>query len=121
MSAERGRKLFASKGCVVCHAVNGIGGPHTPLDASTMKLPMNAFEFSAKMWRGAEPMILLQREQLGGQIELTGQELADIVAFVHDEREQKKFSRRDIPPKILELVGPQEHGHHEHGGTPHKH
>ena len=29
-----GRKLFASKGCVVCHAINGIGGEDAPpLDA----------------------------------------------------------------------------------------
>jgi mono/diheme cytochrome c family protein len=53
MSAERGRALFAEKACVVCHAVNDIGGHHTPLDAETMDMPMNAFEFAAKS--GAEP------------------------------------------------------------------
>ena len=26
MNAERGMRLFASKGCVICHAVNGVGG-----------------------------------------------------------------------------------------------
>jgi cytochrome c553 len=37
MDAANGRKLFAAKGCVVCHAVNGIGGQDAPaLDASTM-------------------------------------------------------------------------------------
>lgn len=34
MDAANGRKLFASKGCVVCHEVNGIGGTDAaPLDA----------------------------------------------------------------------------------------
>ena len=28
--AENGRSLFGSKGCVVCHSVNGIGGAAGP-------------------------------------------------------------------------------------------
>lgn len=75
MDPARGRQLFASKGCVVCHSVNGVGGKDAPpLDASTMAPRMNPFEFAAKMWRGAEPMIYMQREELGEQIELTGQD-----------------------------------------------
>jgi len=71
MDPARGRRLFASKGCVVCHSVNGVGGEDAPpLDASTMNPRMNPFEFAAKMWQGAEPMIYLQREELGEQIEL---------------------------------------------------
>ena len=63
MDPARGRKLFASKGCVACHSVNGIGGEHAPpLDATTMEPLMNPFEFAAKMWRGAEAMIYLQRD-----------------------------------------------------------
>lgn len=105
MSAERGRALFASKGCVICHSVNGVGGTHTPaLDADAMSLPLNPFEFAARMWRGADAMIALQRGDLGGPIQLTGQELADIAAFVHDEREQEKFSDADIPEKIRDLI-----------------
>jgi len=105
MSAERGRGLFASKGCVICHAVNGVGGTHTPaLDADAMSLPLNPFEFAARMWRGADAMIALQRGDLGGPILLTGQELADIAAFVHDAQEQEKFSEADIPEKILDII-----------------
>jgi cytochrome c len=124
MSAERGQALFAEKGCVVCHAVNDIGGHHTPLDAETMEMPMNAFEFAAKMWRGAEPMIFLQREDLGYVIDLTGQELADIIAFVHDAEEQQKFSRDDIPPEVLRLMDrddEHDHDHHHGDGAPHGH
>jgi cytochrome c len=111
MDPARGRKLFASKGCVVCHSINGIGGHDAPaLDASTMTHPMNPFEFAAKMWRGAEAMIYMQEEELGEQIEFTGDELADIIAFVHHPAEQKKFSEADIPPKILKLI---EHDHDE--------
>src|SRR5215472_6846946 len=58
MNSANGRKLFAAKGCVVCHAVNGIGGQDAPaLDASTMPGMTNPFDFVANMWRGAPAMI----------------------------------------------------------------
>jgi hypothetical protein len=56
------------------------------------------------MWRGAPAMIDMQREELGEQIEFTGQELADIIAFLHHEQEQKKFSDADIPPNIKAVM-----------------
>lgn len=109
MDPARGRKLFASKGCVACHSINGVGGKDAPpLDATTMDRMMNPFEFAAKMWRGAEAMIVLQRDELGEQIEFTGDDLADIIAFTHHPEEQKRFSEADVPPRILELI---EHGH----------
>lgn len=105
MDATRGRQLFASKGCVVCHSINGVGGEDAAaLDAENMDLPMNPFEFSARMWRGAPAMIEAQEDELGAQIEFTGQELADIIAFVHDADEQSRFSEADIPDRIREMM-----------------
>ena len=105
MNPSHGRMLFASKGCVVCHAINGVGGKDAPaLDASTMAGPMNPFDFAAKMWHGAAAMINMQQSELGKQIEFTGAELADIIAFAHDAKEQKKFSKADIPEKIQKLM-----------------
>lgn len=105
MDPARGRVLFVEKKCVVCHSVNGVGGQDAPsFDASDMPALMNPFEFTARMWRGAEAMVMLQQEELGGQIELTGQELADIIAFVHSHEEQAKFSQDDIPPQIEQLM-----------------
>ncbi|MFC2967966.1 c-type cytochrome [Acidimangrovimonas pyrenivorans] len=101
MDPVAGRHLFASKGCVVCHSINGVGGTDAPkLDASTMKMPMDPFDFAAKMWHGAPAMIAMQNSELGAQIQFTGQELADIIAFVHSPAEQKKFSEADIPENI---------------------
>jgi len=103
--ATRGRALFASKGCVVCHSVNGVGGVDAPaLDYDTASGPMDPFEFAAKMWRGAEPMIYMQQNELGDQIELNGAELAAIIAFAHDEDEQRLFSEYDIPDNIAEIM-----------------
>lgn len=114
MNPARGRKLFASKGCVTCHAINGVGGEDAPpLDAHTMKLFMSPYEFVARMWRGAATMIALQEEMMGERIDFTGEELADITAFAHDEEEQHKFSEADIPPEIMAMMG---HVHGEPGG-----
>ncbi|WP_292447830.1 c-type cytochrome [Mesorhizobium sp.] len=105
MNSAHGRRLFAEKGCVVCHSVNGIGGEDAPaLDAATMSKGMNPFDFVAKMWRGAPAMIEMQNDELGSQIEFTGDELEDIIAFVHDEAEQKKFTKADIPPNISAIL-----------------
>ena len=111
MDPVRGRKLFASKGCVTCHSINGVGGEDaTPLDAHTMQPMMNPFDFAAKMWRMAPAMIAAQEDALGEQVVFTGQELADIIAFVHHDAEQHKFSESDIPPEIMPMM------HHMHGG-----
>lgn len=113
MDAARGRELFASKGCVVCHSVNGIGGVDAPeFSAEFMDPVMNPFEFAARMWRGADAMVMMQEDELGGQIDLTGQELADIIAFVHDPEEQRRFSAADIPAEMAEMM---EHGHRDDG------
>ena len=122
MDPARGRKLFASKGCVVCHSVNGVGGEDAPaFDARDMPVPMNPFDFAAKMWRGARTMIVMQQDELGEQIDFTGDELADIIAFVHSADEQKKFSKADIPPRIAKLMNhlgdeSDEHERKEHRG-----
>jgi cytochrome c len=100
MNSRRGRELFMEKGCVVCHAVNGVGGTVGPsLNAADMPVPMNAFEFAARMLKGAQAMTMMQEEELGGIIQLSGQELADLVAFAHDERAQKSVSLRQVPER----------------------
>jgi hypothetical protein len=52
------------------------------------------------MWRGAEAMIFMQQQDLGLQIDFTGQELADIIAFVHDPTERRRFSEEDLPAML---------------------
>jgi cytochrome c2 len=105
MDSKHGRELFVSKGCVVCHAVNGVGGGDAaPLDASTMDPAMNPFEFFARMWQGTKPMIAMQEEKMEQQVELTAEELGDIVAFVHDGTMQKSFSKTEIPKNIERLM-----------------
>ncbi len=105
MNAARGRALFVSKGCVVCHSVNGVGGGSGPsLDAHGSVPKIDVFDFAARMWRGAEVMLAFQKLELGYQIVLSGSELADITAFAHDRKEQEKLQETDIPPEIRRLM-----------------
>lgn len=106
MDAQRGREVFNEKGCVACHAVNGVGGDLGPaLDAENLPRPMNAFEFAARMWRGAQAMTALQEDLMGEVISLDGQDLADLIAFAHDEEEQAKLTKDQIPERYTELAG----------------
>jgi Cytochrome c len=68
--AARGRTLFVSKGCVVCHALNEVGGTSAPpLDPEAAPGDVDARDFVARMWRGAEAMIFMQQQDLGVQID----------------------------------------------------
>jgi mono/diheme cytochrome c family protein len=105
MDSRRGRELFLSKGCVVCHSVNGVGGRLGPsLDAAAMPRPMDPLGFAARMWRGAPDMVETQRDLLGGAIDLSAQDLADLIAFAYDEAEQRMLKAEDIPAQFRDRI-----------------
>jgi cytochrome c len=110
MDPERGKRLFVSKGCVACHAINGVGGHDAPaMDAHSMDQLMNPFDFAAKMWNHAPAMIAAQEGAMGGQIYFTGDELADIIAFIHNDEAQHRFSEGNLTAEARKMM------HHEHG------
>ena len=103
--AEEGKRLFVGKGCVVCHAVNGVGGKGAPpLDAVRDTRTIDMLDFAARMWRGAPIMILLQEMELGYQIGLTGEEIAHLAAFAADAEVQSEFRESDIPEVIRDWM-----------------
>lgn len=113
MNPQRGKKQFVAKGCVACHAINGVGGHDAPpMDAHKMSNLMNPFDFAAKMWNHAPAMIAAQEEAFGEQIYFTGEELADMIAFIHDDEAQHTFSEKDMTPRARKMM------QHEHGGKP---
>jgi len=109
MSAPRGRVYFATRTCVICHKVNRIGGSMgPPLDSVDNGGKIDVLAFVTRMWRGARAMVSLQDSLLGEAIELAPDELADIIAFLHDPAEQKKFSEKDIPDYIQDFIKARE-------------
>ncbi len=105
MDAARGRVYFATRACVVCHSVNGVGGATGPaLDYAAEGKAIAPLEFVTKMWRGARPMLAIQESLFGEPIDLTAEELGDIIAFLHDPAERKKFSEQDIPKFIRDFM-----------------
>ena len=113
MNPERGKKLFVTKGCVACHAINGVGGHDAPnMDAHARMEMVNPFDFAARMWNHAPAMIASQEGAFGEQIYFTGQELADIIGFVHDEETQHTFTEDDLTPTAHKMMD------HDHGAAP---
>lgn len=105
MDAERGKALFAERGCVICHSVNNVGSDvAVSLDVSNMNIAREPFEFFARMWRGAPQMIALQQADLGYQIDFSGQDIADIFAFVQSREMQEDFTEADLPAHIKEII-----------------
>ncbi len=101
----RGRALFVQKGCVVCHAVNGVGGKAAPsLDAPSDNRSIDLLDFSARMWRGSLAMVELQAAEFAYQIELSGNEIGDLAAFAYDIEEQEKFSIGEVPEYIQDWL-----------------
>lgn len=111
MDPERGKTQFVEKGCVACHAINGVGGHDAPpMDDHRQMGVVNPFDFAAKMWNHAPGMIAAQQDAFGEQIYVTGTELADIIAFLHNEEAQHTFDEDDLTDSARKMMD------HEHSG-----
>lgn len=104
MNPARGRVYFATRGCVICHKVNGIGGSLAPALDGNSNGDIDVFDFVTRMWRGARSMVALQESLFSENIDLSPDELADIIAFVYDPAERRKFSEADIPQYIRDYM-----------------
>lgn len=105
MDPAKGRVYFASRACVVCHKVNGIGGSRAAaLDLDVRPKTIDILGFSARMLRHGGPMIALQQRLFGEPIDLTAEELGAIIAFLHDPVEQDKFTVTDIPTVVRKFM-----------------
>src|SRR3990172_763603 len=81
---DRGRKAFDNKRCVVCHAVGGKGGSVGPDLGRGHHVSLT--EFAALMWNHG-PAMWEKMKARGIQVpRLTGQEMADIIAYLYTSR-----------------------------------
>ncbi len=104
-SAETGRALFVQKGCVLCHAVNGVGGKAAPpLDAPDPYVLPDPLEFAARMWRGAPAMVEFQSVELGYVIDLSADDIAHLAAFAASREQQKLLTDAAIPEPMRDSL-----------------
>jgi len=105
VNPQRGRKLFVSKGCFMCHSVKGVGSKVAPaLDAPSGSTTIDVFAFVARMWNGAAIMSDLQSVELGYRITFNADELADLAGFAGDPKAQEGFSLEEIPELVREWI-----------------
>jgi mono/diheme cytochrome c family protein len=79
---ERGQKLFADKKCATCHAVAGRGGKIGPALGGRAH-HVSLTEFAALMWNHGPAMWTRMKERGIAVPQVTGQEMADIVAYLY--------------------------------------
>jgi len=80
-SALAGSRVFGSKGCVECHAVNGLGGQIGP-DLARLPEAQSFYDLAAGMWNHL-PQMSTTMARLGiAQPRLDADEVADLIAFL---------------------------------------
>jgi cytochrome c2 len=79
---SRGGRLFVSKGCVKCHAIQGKGGKTGP-DLGRIILDRTQLDLAAEIWNHT-PSMIAEMEHAGiAEPTLTGQEFTEITAYLY--------------------------------------
>lgn len=77
-----GSRVFGARGCVKCHAVNGIGGRVGP-DLARLARPRSFFDLATAMWNHL-PRMADRMQQLGlARPQLDVQDAADLIGFLY--------------------------------------
>ena len=76
-----GSRVFGVKGCVKCHAVNGVGGTRGP-DLGRSSLYSSFFDFAAAMWNRLPQMVERMRQLEMPRARLAPGETGDLIAFL---------------------------------------
>lgn len=80
-NVTEGRELFAKKQCIKCHNIQGTGGKVGP-DLGGRGLFRNMTEFAAALWNKTPTMLRAMKDRKIIPPTLTGEEMADIVAYL---------------------------------------
>jgi len=78
---ERGEKLFRDKQCATCHTIGGKGGKVGPELGRAHHVSLT--QFAGLMWNHGPAMWARMKERQIEVPSLTGQEMADIVAYLY--------------------------------------
>ncbi len=101
---ERGRVLFASKGCVRCHGAAGRGTAYGPdLRAATLHLSVS--EIAGVLWNHSFVMSARMSERGFGFPKFQGTEMADVIAFLYYLRFNEAEGNRAEGERIFRAKG----------------
>ncbi len=78
---EHGKKVFQSKSCIVCHAVQGKGGHTGPDLASDSRPPLTLVQFAGLMWNHSPETWRTEAGRSLARPVFEPQEVADLVAY----------------------------------------
>ena len=77
-----GERVFSAKGCVRCHAVNGVGGKIGP-DLGRTGRPHTFFDLAAAFWNHAPKMAERMRQLAIARPSLDARETGDLAAYLY--------------------------------------
>jgi mono/diheme cytochrome c family protein len=80
---ERGERLFTDRGCATCHPVGAEATRATAPRLATQAHHVRAGEFAGMMWNHSATMWAAMRKRGLAVPRLTGQEMADIAAYLY--------------------------------------
>lgn len=78
---DRGKQLFASKGCFRCHAIQGEGGKIGP-DLGRTTHPHPPIELVGMMWNHSPTMTAIMKAMGIERPTFEGNEMADLLAYL---------------------------------------
>jgi mono/diheme cytochrome c family protein len=81
-SAIAGARVFGSKNCVECHAIDGLGGTEGP-DLAQRPKARTFYELAAAMWNHRPRMVERMRERDLDPPRLNERETGDLMAFLY--------------------------------------
>ncbi|MEJ2240446.1 MAG: c-type cytochrome [Gemmatimonadales bacterium] len=102
--AEEGRLLFEQKSCVGCHTIRGTGGTVGP-DLSQLTGRRSLLDFAAAMWNKAPAMTAAMRQAGVAVPQLTAEEMADLLAYLHLVQYSAEEGESDRGPRLLRGKG----------------
>ncbi len=79
---QNGEQLFETKGCSNCHSVHGKGGNLGP-DFADVSLESSVTEIAGIMWNHGPQMWQLMKDQGMTYPKFSGQEMADVIAYIY--------------------------------------
>jgi cytochrome c2 len=83
-SPRRGRDLFATKRCVSCHSIAGVGGKGGPdLGLRPQELVESVSSVAALMWNHSQAMSAEFAKRGIPRVSFSGGEMADIIAYLY--------------------------------------